>query len=152
MNKKVIGLILAGILSVGAVGCNSNNTTIQEQQIKQEQNINIDTAYNLAKQIIGNKYDSRIGCSLIKHNDKLEFKLVGEHYIFMNLNDNEQLKEDIINDYQEIIRIYEENNINVNFEINILAYPSKIKCFSIKDGNVYDILDGEFVGNRSNWE
>ena len=115
MNKKVIGLILAGILSVGAVGCNSNNTTIQEKQIKQEQNINIDTAYDLAKQIIGDKYDSRIGGALIKHNDKLEFKLVGEHYIFMNLNDNEQLKADIINDYQEIIKIYEENNINVNF-------------------------------------
>lgn len=150
INKKIIGLILVGMLSVGVVGC--DNVEVQEQQIKQEQNINMDDAYNLAKQIISDKYDSKIGGGLIKHNDKIEFKLVGEHHIFMNLNDNEQLKMDLINDYQEIIKIYEENNINVNFEINILAYPSKIKCFSIKEGNVYDILDGEFVSNKSNWK
>ena len=42
--------------------------------------------------------------------------------------------------------------MDVDFEINILAYPSKIECFSIKDGSIYDILDNEFVSNKSNWE
>ena len=37
LNKKVLGLVLAGMLSVGMVGCGNNETEIQEPQVKQEE-------------------------------------------------------------------------------------------------------------------
>lgn len=42
LNKRVMGLILVGMLSVGVVGCGNNEVEYQESQVQQEQVIDED--------------------------------------------------------------------------------------------------------------
>ena len=151
--KKITSLVVSGMLMLSMVGCGNTNqledATVQEQQIE---NPNIDKAWDLANQVAGDKYDARIGEGFIKEGDTLEWMLVGERHLFMNLNDNEILKNDIINDYIRINKVFKENNINVKLIVNMKTYPNKVICFSIdEDGNVYDILNDDFISDKNNW-
>ena len=42
MNKKIMGLVLVGMLSVGAVGCGNDTIEYQEPQAQQEQTVDED--------------------------------------------------------------------------------------------------------------
>ena len=42
MNKKIIGLVLAGIMSLSVVGCGDNEVEYQEPQVQQEQVVDED--------------------------------------------------------------------------------------------------------------
>lgn len=158
LNKKLMSLVLSSIVGLSMIGCSNDNTNkveYQESQVQEEQvkNIDLDKAYDIAKEVIGEKYNSIIGSSLIKNENKIEFMLVGESFRFMNLNDNEELKNNLIDDYQEITNLYEENEINADFIVNIKAYPSKIVCFSIdENGIISDNLNSDFISNKDNWE
>lgn len=151
--KKILSLLLSGIIMLSMVGCgNTNqfeNTNVQEQQME---NPDMDKAWDLANQATEDKYDTRIGEGFIKEGDTLEWMLVGERHLFMNLNDNEVLKKDIINDYIRINKAFKKNNIDVKLIVNMKTYPKKAICFSIdEDGNVYDVLNDDFISDKNNW-
>lgn len=151
--KKITSLIVSGMLMLSMVGCgNTNqleNTTVQEQRVE---NPDLDKAWDLANQVEGDKYNTRIGEGFIKKGDTLEWLFVGERRSFMNLNDNEILKNDIINDYARINKVFKENNIDVKLIVNMKTYPNKVICFSIdEDGNVYDVLNNDFICDENNW-
>ena len=62
------------------------------------------------------------------------------------------MKEEVIKDYEKISKAYVENGIEIKLVVDMKTYPNKVTYFSIdKDGNVYDILNEEFMDNEDNW-
>lgn len=52
MYKKVIGLVLAGMMSLSVVGCGSNEVEYQEPQVQQEQTVDeINVLFNISEDL-----------------------------------------------------------------------------------------------------
>jgi hypothetical protein len=150
---------------LSVVGCGNTsqleNTTVQEQQIVHPDR---DRALDLANQTIGRKYSSTIGCGFTivkdaKNGDTIQWLFVSDQFTMGTtlddagvVEDHEHLKNEIINDYIEILKVFEENNIDIKLIVNMETYPKGVACFSIdENGNVYDILDDNFIEDEDNW-
>lgn len=152
---KALALALSGILSIGILttGCGSNSNKVLQNKEQQIQSEEIEKAYEIADQVIGHKYDDIIGNGLIKRENKIELMIVGEDYRFMNINEAEELKNNLIKDCEKIIILYDENNINIDFEINMKTYPAKKVFFTMnRNGIILDNVNDDFISNESNWK
>lgn len=95
LNKKVLGLVLAGMLSVGMVGCGNNETEIQESQVKQEENSEFNE-YNILsfseievdeKPIFDDSTYIHFNCDVTNNSDKT-IKTVTVYFSFYDENGN----------------------------------------------------------------
>ena len=160
--KKITSLIISGMLMLSVVGCGNvnqvENVTVQEQQIE---NPDMDKAIDLAREVVGDKYNATIGQSFMKDTETntIIWMFVSDRFTLCTtlddagvVRDYEHLKEEVVRDYEKISKAYTENGIEIKLVVDMKTYPNKVTYFSIdKDGNVCDILNEEFMDNEDNW-
>lgn len=118
MKNKVMGLVLAGILSIGMVGCGNNEVEYQEPQVQQEQTVDEDLTPQYKEEI--NK------------KEELEFARVVI----------EATAEESIKDFEWKVVTNEEGNIVV-LQINL----TKVQALALINGGYWDGLVEEYEQN-----
>lgn len=95
LNKKVLGLVLVGMLSVGMVGCGNNEIEMQEPQVQQEENSEFNE-YNILsfseievdeKPVFDDSTYINFNCDVTNNSDKI-IKTVTVYFSFYDENGN----------------------------------------------------------------
>lgn len=120
MKNKVMGLVLVGILSIGMVGCGSNEVEYQEPQVQQEQTVD--------------EYQEKISIM-----EDLEFYNSLNEELLNIVNESDySVKEDVQRAYNKFYDIlytlrdyencYETNELKGYFESAIISELEMLDC------------------------